>query len=108
MDAIERSETGLTRGTDFKSWRFTISDTSDVEYVYETLSAYDRKLPENIRTTKKWRMMYLRAVIDHELIGCDFDPTRSDRCVEAMNELRAIYHTNHETLRCVCPPTVKL
>ena len=108
VDAIERSETGLTRGTDHKSWRFQISDTSDVEYVYETLSAYDRKLPENIRTTKKWRMMYLRAVIDHELIGCDFDPTRSDRCVEAMNELRAIYHTNHDTLRCVCPPTVKL
>lgn len=108
VDAIERSETGLTRGTDFKSWRFPISDTSDVEYVYETLSAHDRKLPENIRKTKKWRMMYLRAVIDHELIGCDFDPTRSERCVEAMNELRAIYHTDHETLRCVCPPTVKL
>lgn len=105
VDAIERSETALPRGTDYNSYRFEISDTSDIEYVYETLTAYDAKLPDGIRKTAKWRMMYLRAVIDHELLKNDFDPSGSERCIEAARELCGIYHTSPETLRWVCPPT---
>ena len=109
VDAIERTQTGLERGgNDSHPWQFYIRNTSDIEYVYDVFTAYNRTLPENIRKTNRWQMLYLRAVIDHELLHNNGIPTRSERCEHAIRELYRIYHATPETNEWVRPPVESL
>lgn len=106
IDAIIRTETGLARNkyNDGKVQHYNIADTSDIKYVYEVITEYNDRLPEKIRMSDRWRMIYLRAVIDYELAENDFIPSRSDRVQKAMLELRKIYFATDETHKWVCPP----
>ena len=80
------------------SWR-----CDDVERAYQLILAADGRLPERARSSWRWRIVYLRAVIDHELIT---NPGRlhSDRCDEAFEELTHIYHAEN-TARPDAPPS---
>ena len=62
------------------------------------------RLPERIRRTPRWRMLYLRAVIDHELAANGFALSNSKRGTEALRELYGIYHCTPQTHHWVCPP----
>ena len=106
VDAIERTETALARKGSIADGvrRLQIADTSDIEYVYNTLTEYDGRLPERIRRTPRWRMLYLRAVIDHELAANGFALSNSKRGTEALRELYGIYHCTPQTHHWVCPP----
>jgi len=83
---------------------FRIADTSAVEYVYRTLSRYNRILPEKIRRNRKFRLWYLRAVIDRELAAFEGYPIESEVCQNAMKEVNEIYHASEKTKRWVCAP----
>ncbi len=106
IDAIIRTETGLARGKSYEheSYYYPISDTSDIEYVYNTLTKYNDTLPEKIRKSYHFRLFYLRAIIDYEMMNHEFFPLRSARCQEAMQEINSIYYTNEKTKSWVSAP----
>ncbi len=108
-DAILRTETGLARGKvkTQESMRYPIADTSDVGYVRDIFEKYDRILPEKLRAGYRFRLLYLRSVIDYELMTHDFYPLRSARCQEAMREVNNIYHVCESTKSWVCAPLGK-
>lgn len=81
LEAIRLMEASYPRAT----WQ-----PADVERVYELIMATDRQLPERARSAWRWRILYLRAVIDYELITHPDQP-HSDRCDEAFEELTRIY-----------------
>lgn len=106
VDAVIRTETGLARRRvkTEESMRYPIANTSDVEYVKDIFEKYNRLLPEKIRTGYRFRLLYLRSVIDYELMTHDFYPLRSPRCQEAMSEVDRIYHVTEKTLVSVRTP----
>ncbi len=105
-DAILATETALARGRQQKThpFQFPIKDASEVDAVWTTISAYDARLPESIRSLPRWRMIYLRAMLDAELVRVEGYPSRSPICQEAFRELYAMYYACPETCRWVCPP----
>ena len=108
-DAIIKSETAQARdkihadktGT---SERFPIKDTSDIQYVYDIFTKYDKIIPESIRKSRAFRLWYLRAVIDRELSLCDGYPIRSEICQKCMKELNEFYYATEKTQRWVKAP----
>ena len=103
-EAIRRTETALAR--DRKEGDYTravILDPSDVEFVYETLSRYNETLPAQITASRNFRLYYLRALIDREMLKCDGFPARSELCSDAMRELCRLYSATSETHRWVKP-----
>jgi hypothetical protein len=69
--------------------RYVIKETANIEKIYETIIAADTNLSAQIRNSWRWRIVFLRAVIDHELLGHDFNSTQV--CVDAYRELIKIY-----------------
>jgi len=85
--------------------RVVIADTGLIPAVFRIFSKYDRLLPEAIRRGSKFRLWYLRALIDKELLENDGYPIRSGLCQSALEELLSIYHAVPGlTHRWVCPP----
>ena len=105
-EAVRRTETALRRKKTCEEdyLRVDIEDISDIDFVYETLVRYNDILPEQITGSRKFRLYYLRAVIDYELKENGFIPSRSRRCQEAMREVNRIYHADERTKRWVCAP----
>lgn len=105
-DAVIRSESSLLRGKkyDGPSAQFPISDPAEVGHFYEVMEKYNRILPEAIRTHYRFRTLYLRAVIDREMVKADYYPLRSAVCQEAMRELDRIYCVQEKTGRFVRTP----
>lgn len=68
VDAIERTETALARTDQRREhpFHFAIRDTQDIQQVYDVITAFDTRLPERVRTSVRWRLIYLRAVCDDE------------------------------------------
>ena len=62
------------KATVTKVMHYDIADTGSIEYVYEIITNWNELLTEEIGSSFKWRLIYLRAVIDHELLHNDFIP----------------------------------
>ena len=77
-----------------KSWQRSAWRREDVEVAYQLMQEADRQLPDRARQAWRWRILYLRAVIDFELITHPGQP-HSDRCDEAFEELTRIYHAEN-------------
>ncbi len=105
-EAVRRTETALARGKDRTQaeFRCEIQCTDDVEFVYRTLTRYRELLPPRIAQSVKFRLFYLRAVIDYELTQHGGYPIRSPRCQEAMREINSIYCADERTKRWVKAP----
>ena len=105
-DALLSTETALARKrvSDGTGLHFDIADTSETEKVYRILSFYNTALPENVSKGYKFRLWYLRAVIDRELASCGGYPARSEICLDAMRELCRIYYASDRTNVWVRPP----
>jgi hypothetical protein len=105
-DAIIKTETGIARSKvrGGESIYFGIADPSHVEYVYRIMTRYNAILPEKIRKNYRFRLFYLRAVIDREIVSCEGYPLRSEVCQTAMREVNEIYHAIEETKRWVKAP----
>lgn len=105
--ALLATETGLARKKETApdGDRYIIAHPEETESVYKTLSYYNSVLPERIVSGYKFRLWYLRAVIDRELVAEDGRPRSSEICQKAMSELCEIYFaTPGKTNRWVCPP----
>ena len=68
------------------------------------LVGVDSRLPPRIRRRWRWRILYLRALLDHELTMNNEQPTA--KCEEAFDELTRIYHAD-KSESIVQPPSRK-
>ena len=83
-------------------YQIIINDPSKVAEIKERVIAVDMKLPEKIRKSWRWRLVYLRAVIDGELSCNGFHI--SEQYETYMRELEKIYHVRDgETCFWVSP-----
>ena len=107
FEALRLSETSLARkrsrpGDHIK---VTINDTSEVEHIREVFGKYNSILPESIVSSRNFRLFYLRALIDSEIVRNDGFAIRSELCQAAMRELDEIYFVNEKTCPWVRPAT---
>jgi len=76
---------------------------SGAEKAFELVRSADGRLPDRARARWRWRLFYLRALIDAELARTggklEGDPLR-----QAFEELRCLYHVTDATLDRVRPP----
>jgi hypothetical protein len=79
--------------------RFVISNPDRSGEAYAFISKADSRLPERVRASWRWRVVYLRALIDSELVK--HESRVSQQCLAAFQELVAIYHAQeaHPVLR---------
>ncbi len=85
LEAVQLMEKSFPRST----WK-----KRDVQRAYDLIMEADSQLPPRARNAWRWRILYLRALIDFELINHPDQP-HSDRCDEAFEELTAIYHAEN-------------
>lgn len=72
--------------------------------VYENMKRADLQLFPFVRNSWRWRILFLRSLIDYERSQNRGLPT--ERCEEAFRELTIIYHAENAEF-CVAPPTLK-
>ncbi|MBR6577951.1 MAG: hypothetical protein IKK74_03310 [Clostridia bacterium] len=85
--------------------KVTMNDTSEVERIREVFEKYNSILPENITSSRNFRLFYLRALIDSEIARNDGFSIRSELCQKAMQEIDEIYYVNEKTCPWVRPAT---
>lgn len=72
------------------------------EEAYATVKKVDAGLPDWARKSWRWRIVYLRALLDAELKANGGAPNQ--RCNDAFAELMEIYHTDKNSDPVVRPP----
>ncbi|MGO8732430.1 MAG: hypothetical protein ACLQVM_06540 [Terriglobia bacterium] len=82
--------------------RIVLEHSSDAEEGFRLMQQADKSLSPQARDSWRWRILYLRALIDSELAGNDYRV--SSRCEEALRELGSIYYAQR-ALFWVSPPT---
>jgi len=119
--ALLKTETGLARSSeigsldeqfeaesslpaDFTPKKYVIKNTSDIDYCFEVFEKYNKQLPEKITKNYRFRLYYLRALIDKELKENSFTPILSGKCQKAFAELKKIYCASAGTSRSLNPP----
>ena len=97
--AIEILETNLARRAENLEKgvpRFVLEHTSATAEALNLMRQADRQLSPRARTSWRWRILYLRALIDDELVNHDFRV--SPRCEQALQELTKIYYAQKAIL----------
>ncbi len=91
----------LPRHRDGKD-RFVIEHPDGVEEAYQLVEQAETILPTHVKAAWRWRLITLRARIDHELVTHDGQVT--DACEAAFEELSRLYHATDESIFAVSPP----
>ena len=81
--------------------QFVIRETGCCEEAFDILGKVDNQLAPAQRNSWRWRILYLRGLIDNELAHHDFRATEA--CEEAFAELIRIYHAE-DAIWAVRPP----
>jgi hypothetical protein len=97
-----RRDENLRKGT--APVKFVMENSSGAEDAFKLLEQADQMLTPRERQSWRWRIFYLRALIDSELVKYDYQI--SPRCEQALDELTKIYYAQR-ALYSVCPPTQK-
>ncbi len=84
--------------------RFVLEHSSGTEEAFKLMQQADMSLSPAARSSWRWRILYLRALIDNELANNDFRV--SSRCEEALQELTNIYYAQ-KAVYAVAPPTTE-
>ena len=72
------------------------------EEAYAIVKQTDAKLPQWARESWRWRILYIRAMLDAELKANGGSPNAA--CINGFKELMRIYHTTDKTDPVVKPP----
>jgi hypothetical protein len=106
-DALRLTEASLARKRSHAEEyiKVTMNDTSKIEHVREVFEKYNSLLPENVTSSRNFRLFYLRALIDSEIARNDGYSIRSELCQQAMREIDGIYFVNEKTCPWVRPAT---
>ena len=86
--------------------RFAIRWGTAIPEIYRIVCETEPKLPEQVRSYWRWRILYLRGVIDYELYRNGYVTKNSEVAQKAYRELHEIFHTQ-KALFEVCPPEGK-
>jgi hypothetical protein len=81
--------------------QFVIARPVEAGHIHEILRAVDGQLNPAVRASWRWRVLFLRGLIDSELASNGFRSTQ--RCEEAFEELIHIYHADR-AIWAVRPP----
>jgi hypothetical protein len=84
--------------------RFVMEENGGAEEAFKLVEQADKTLTLAERDRWRWRIFYLRALIDSELVKNDYQV--SPRCERAMQELTKTYHA-HNAVFDVSPPTAE-
>lgn len=84
--------------------RFVMEHSSGTGEAFKLMQQADISLSPPARSSWRWRILYLRALIDNELANNDFRV--SSRCEEALQELTNIYYAQ-KAVYAVAPPTTE-
>lgn len=84
--------------------RYVMAQTDGARDAFQLLAQIENQISRYARTSWRWRILYLRALIDAELTRHDFALTEA--CEKAMEELTRIYHAENAAA-VVAPPTRK-
>jgi hypothetical protein len=82
--------------------RFAMKESSGAEEAFKLLEQADKLLTPRERESWRWRILYLRALVDSELARDNYQI--SPRCEAALVELTKIYHAQ-KAVFAVAPPT---
>lgn len=77
-----------------RNWERANATVDVAAKAWALLQRADAKLPAYTRTAWRWRILYLRGLIDFEMMS-NPDQPHSDRCDEALEELTSIYHAEN-------------
>ena len=98
-EAVEIFEMNHQRGTDGRFDRAPV----ETERAFELIAGADAKLTPQARQSWRWRLLYLRAVVDREL-----DKTggklQGAALRQAFDEIVRIYHAEHVHTGWIAPP----
>ena len=83
--------------------RFPVFYKRDPKEAYAKLSNVDASLTPQARSAWRWRILYLRSLIDQELQPYE-GYWANEVCEKAMHELTAIYYAQNAEIKC-SPPT---
>jgi hypothetical protein len=93
----------LTKTHARHNWR--VSNLSEADNAWELARAIDTELPAWARNSWRWRLVYVRAKIDHILKhGEAHEKAVQAELTPLCDEIRAIYHVDSRTLDAVRPP----
>ena len=97
--AIEILETNLPRKAENLENgvpRFVLENARATGEALNLMSQADKQLSPRARTSWRWRILYLRALVDDELVKNNFQV--SPRCDYALQELTKIYYAQKAIL----------
>ncbi len=109
LRAIELMESSLPRSTERNNnapWRFQIRWGTAIPEIFRIITEYNAIVPKKLQQNWKWRIVYLRAIIDYELYSNNYTTRFSDKAQTAYHELHNIFHTQNALFE-VCPPEGK-
>jgi hypothetical protein len=78
-----------------KNWLRESMTRQDAQRAWELLQEADSRLSGRVRQAWRWRILYLRGLIDCENAQLRPGQPHSDRCDEALEELTRIYHAEN-------------
>lgn len=84
------------------NYRFILNNSWDVNYIYDRANRVDEKLDPMTKSSWRWRIIWLRAAIDYELLHNDY--YISSQCETYFEELTEIYFAQNADY-VVAPPT---
>jgi len=82
--------------------RYKLNNTEKAEDIYRRTMELNKKLDEKTQKSFRWQIIFLRSIIDRELLNNDFHPT--DKCFECFEKLEKLYHVDDRALQDVRPP----
>ena len=86
------------------NYKIVLNHPYVVDYIYECAKRIDTKLDPITKRSWRWRILYLRAAVDYELMTNDYYVL--SQCEEYLNELTEIYYAQNADF-VVAPPTPK-
>ena len=93
--AVQIMERNLERKREVKDGivRFVMKSTEEAEEALRLIEAAEMRLAPPVRTSWRWRLVRVRALVDAELARNDFRV--SETCAAAFRELTDMYHAEH-------------
>lgn len=79
-----------------------LQEDPGAEHGYTIMQSVDRKLPDRVKSSWRWRTLYIRTMLDAELKANGGSP--NENCNEGFRELAKIYHTSAKSDPCLRPP----
>jgi len=79
-----------------------LQEDPGAEQAYTIMKTVDSKLPDRAKNSWRWRVLFIRTMLDAELKANSGSP--NENCNEGFRELAKIYHTSAKTDPCLRPP----